>query len=95
MSNTPTESEFDKELSRLLNDFALEIYKFKLYEPSAEWDGKKKSAREAIKLAVDKNVIGENLRTESLTTSGLINARMAQNRLKDHQRRNLYGGDKK
>lgn len=95
MSNTPTESEFDKEINELLNDSALEIYRFKLYEPSAEWDGKKQSVREAIKQSVDRHVIGENLRAESLTTLDLINARMAQNRLKDHQRKALYGGDKK
>lgn len=94
MSNTPTESEFDKELMRILRAFAESIQLLTLYP---EVDGDAEDPVMAIKQAVDKHVIGED-EIEDIDLSKSAKSRWgvrARNRVRSEERVNLYGGDKK
>lgn len=89
MNNTP----WSKAIDEILNNYALEVYKFKLYEPSAEWDAEKFKATTAINQAVREHVIGK--RKELVVTyshsdfeNGYIQGR---NDLREEQRK-IIGG---
>lgn len=43
-----THQEFEERLDEALQNLGLKIYEQKLYDPSAEWDGAKNAAKQAI-----------------------------------------------
>ena len=111
MSNTPTESEFDKELREILDNHRFDQdwmnTKHENHEGVSEhvntcivcnkMETLSRRNIEAIKQAVDKHVIGED-EIEDIDLSKSAKSRWgvrARNRVRVEQRFNLYGGDKK
>ena len=50
-------TNYSERLDEILQDYGLEIYKFKLYEPSAEWGAEKYKAKQALKSLISKAYI--------------------------------------
>lgn len=110
MSNTPTESEFDKELDRALTNHRIWVYGV-LSERNDKTLTQEEFVREnaryqaqtikAIKQAVDKHVIGEDDKNYPFAESEIVNIEGyntlmgGRNLLRREQRVALYGGDKK
>ena len=77
MTTDITPSTFDESLDEILQKLLYARY-------VTGFEGVE-TAREAIKQLVARKVIGEPLDIGTITTQSLIDARMAQNRLKKHQ----------
>lgn len=95
MSNTPTESEFDKELKLMID---------KIGHAGANGDSRKETQTiylKAFKQAVDKHVIGEDDKNYPFAESDIVNIEGyntlmgGRNLLRREQHNVLYGGDKK
>lgn len=99
MSNTPTESEFDKEMKLMIDEIG---------HAGANGDNRKETQTiylKAIKQAVDKHVIGDPINVHSRSnlyaskpgTEGLEQKwyDLGTNGRVEEQRKALYGGDKK
>lgn len=90
MSNTPTESEFDKELDKIFDDYVMIGETFST-NPKDTKDIP--YLKKAIKQAVDKHVIGEKPYYDD--EDAYADEKRGMHNLIDEQHINLYGGDKK
>lgn len=91
MSNTPTESEFDKKMKEIL---------YEVWRNGRDGTDRYESVFNSLhdsKQAFDKHVIGED-EIEDIDLSKSAKSRWgvrARNRVRVEQRVNLYGGDEK